>query len=72
MFGLKAKCNVWLRQNTQNTVQHPDNTISAIKGGGSSILLSYFSSGGPGNIVAIKGNMDGAKKKQILKRVSLF
>lgn len=58
MFGLKAKCNVWDRQ---NTAQHPDNTISAIKGGGGSIMLSYFSAGETGNLVAIKGNMDGAK-----------
>lgn len=44
------------------------NTIPTTKHGGASIRLwGCASAGGNGNLVAIKGNRDGAKYKQTVK-----
>ena len=52
LFGLNAKRNVWRQPDTIPTVKH---------GGGSIMLLGWFSVVRTGRLVRIEGNMNGAK-----------
>ena len=57
LFGLNTKRHVWRKHGTILTLKH---------GGGSIILWGSFSAAGTKRLVRIKGNMNGAKYREIL------
>ena len=64
LFVLNAKCHVWRKP---GTTHHLANTILTVKHGGGSIMLrGCFSAAGTGTLVRIKGQMNGAKYREIL------
>ena len=52
LFGLNAKCHVWMKPGTIPTVKH---------GGGRILLWGCFSVAGTGRLVRIEAKLHGAK-----------
>ena len=57
LFGLNAKRHIWRKPDTIPMVKH---------GSGSIMLWGCFSAAGTGRLDRIKGNMKGAKYREIL------
>ncbi|KAK3568380.1 hypothetical protein QTP86_005581 [Hemibagrus guttatus] len=65
LFGINSTCHVWRRR---NAAYDPKNTTPTVNHGGGNIMLwGCFSAKGTGQLHRIKGTMDGAMYRQILR-----
>uniref|UniRef100_A0A8C5LSE1 Transposase n=1 Tax=Leptobrachium leishanense TaxID=445787 RepID=A0A8C5LSE1_9ANUR len=65
LFGKNSTRRVWRRENAE---LHPKNTIPTVKHGGRNIMLwGYFFAKGPGRLIRVKGRMNGAMYREILR-----